>query len=1210
MIPTSPLLERHLLRLPTRLSIVVFAALCLFSLAPRTASAQASAGITGTVTDNSGAVIGGAQVTITDVATSVATKSVTTSSGTYAVRGLNPGRYSIAITAPGFKKAVQEQTIEVSTVATVDFALSLGEGNESIEVTSSQIALNTTQPELGSTIEPEVVAALPEEVSGRGRQIDALQFLAPGTTGSTFSHRVSGGVDFEEEIVYNGIPIPQSETEGYTTNYDPPYDMVQEFRVERTTFSAQYGLGQGALTYNMKSGGNSYHGNLFEINRNSFFDSVGFFNGPNFNSSNVKDAPPVDHENNYGFSADGPVRIPHLYDGRDKTFGHYSQEWYKQNSENLSQGTVPTAAEKTGDFSNYMGTDAAGNTIVVPIYDPLTGLQFPGNIIPQSRFSANASSLLQYIPNPDSPGTGIGGQTNNKNPERFVTPNIQHVWGFTVDQNLTAKQSLHYAQWRNTFHSEGPDNAPIVLYPNPLESFRYYPNIGSVFLLNYAYTITPKLVMTAGFGWIGEINNQFNINKFPPKGNYYGVLQEDIFPSMTFDGQHSTTSFGTGGSNSGSVNRKLGIAFVNNYLWNKGRNTFNIGWELRRSFQDDNEEQTEGGHFAFSQRETSVHNPADPNFASYGSSFASFLLGLPDEEDRSNSQEEKLRNWDVSPYVMDDIKLSPRLTANIGLRWDIQVPFTETDNLIVYFNQDKPGTDPAAVGPNGPIAGSATKFGSCTGCAGYDRADIHWGHFGPRFGLAYKVSNKMVVQGGFAIAFLNGGAYEYGTNKVAVNYGNLLTGQFHRASSSTYTSAPGSWDTNFIPATTPVPFSTGLGGGNQIDSFSRNDGYAPYSQQWNVNVQRELPYNILFTGAWVGNRVIHLPSQNNRIDQMDPAYDAQYGNVISACQAAQGHPGNSVLTDTFASVAQGGNGCAVPDGFTAPYSTFVNDFGGSSTVAQSLVPYPQYNYIFNNFEAKGTNYYQSMQLEFDKRFSNGLSFLAGYTLSRLMSNSNSGFSSFTSGGINKYNQKPEYTIDNNDEPQTLKISGTYELPIGPKKQFFNNHGITGQVLGGWQVGWILDYEAGTANGPGENGSPFPNGFERPNRNPSVGLSTANYSRVRDYFTKQGGTGPGPSMFNPAAFTPTTTQYVIGNAGRVYGGMRNSAFYNENLNARKHFYLGERFQAVLQVDYFNALNRTQFGGPDNNASDGTFSQDTSTGSGNSNRQGQVKLEITF
>ena len=186
---------------------------------------------------------------------------------------------------------------------------------------------------------------------------------------------------------------------------------------------------------------------------------------------------------------------------------------------------------------------------------------------------------------------------------------------------------------------------------------------------------------------------------------------------------------------------------------------------------------------------------------------------------------------------------------------------------------------------------------------------------------------------------------------------------------------------------------------------------------------------------------------------------------------------------------------------TQPSST---TSAASSSVAQSLVPYPQYNYIFNNFEGFGTTYYQSAQINLEKRFSSGLSFLAGYTLSRLMDNTNSGFSSFTSGGINKYNQKPEYTISNSDEPQTLKVSGTYELPIGPGKRFVNNHKL-GNIAGGWQIGWILDYEAGTpmsgcdSSSVCESGSPFPNGFNRPDRNPSVSLSTASYSRVRDYF---------------------------------------------------------------------------------------------------------------
>jgi hypothetical protein len=1208
---TNTIQERIRLRLanpvPWVAFALAFAVMGLMLLAPRAANAQASAGIAGTVTDTSGAVISDARVTITNEGTSVANHTVTGGAGTYSVRGLEPGKYSVAVDATGFKKAVQKGvTVEVSTNTAIDVTLNPGAANETVQVTADQIALNTTQPEIGSTIEPVVVEALPEEVSGRGRQIDQLQFLAPGTTGSTFSHRISGGVDFEQEIVYNGIPVPQSETEGYTTNYNPPFDMVQEYRVERSTFSAQYGLGSGAVTYQMKTGTNQFHGSAFEINRNSFFDSVGFFNGPAWNSNNTRNKPPVDHENNYGFSIAGPIRIPHLYDGRNKTFGHYSQEWYKQNSENTSTGTVPTAAEKTGDFSNFLGLDPATNAQgVIPIYDPTTGAQFVCNgvlnVICPGRISAISSTLIPYIPNPDSSGTGVGGQDNNKAYVPFISPNIQHVWGFTVDQTLTPTQSLHYAEWRNTYHSEGFDQAPIVVYPNPLESLRSYPNVGTAFLLNYTNSLSSHLVMTAGFGWIGEINNQFNINKFAPKSEYVGVLQEDILPSITFDGLHTTTSFGTGGSNSGSVNRKLGIAIVNNFLWTKGRHTFNIGWEMRHSLQDDNEEQTEGGHFAFSHHQTDIQNPNSPYFGTYGSSFASFLLGLPDEEDRSNSQEERLRNWDVSPYVQDDIKLSPKLTLNLGVRWDIQVPFTEENNLIVFFDPDKPGTDPAASN----IAGSATKFGNCTGCAGYSRADIHYTHIGPRFGFAYKLNNKTVAQGGFAIAFLNGGAYEYGTSKVAVNYGNLLTGQYHRASSNTYTSTPGSWDATPIPATVATPFSPGLGGGNQIDAFSKNDGYAPYTQQWNMNLQRELPYNMFITAAYIGSRIIHLPSQNNRIGQMNPSYDAQYGNVMSSC-----NPSTSVLADNFAPYDKTTNpsGCAAADGFALPYANFVSDFGTSASVAQALGPYPQYNYIFNNFEAKGTTFYNSAQIELEKRFTNGLSFLAGYTLSHQLDNASSGFSSFTSGGINKYNQKTEWAVSNSNEPQTLKVSGTYELPIGPGKKYVNNH-LLGNVVGGWQVGWILDYEDGTVNGPGESGSPFPNGFERPDRNSSVGLSTGSYNKVGKYFFA-GGKGAGPSMYNPLAFTATPTQYVIGTALRNYQGMTNAGLLMESLNARKHFYLGEHVQGILTVDYFNAFNRTQFNGPDNNVSDSTFTQDTSTGSQISNRQGQVKLQLQF
>jgi len=1169
------------------LSLSLFTTRCAFS--------QANAGITGTVTDSSGAVVSGASVDITNEGTSVVSKTETSSAGTYAVTGLNPGKYTVAIEASGFKKNVQNQvTVEVSTTATINVTLTPGATSESVEVTASGVALNTTQPQLGSTVEPIVVASLPNEVSGRGRQIDQLQFLAPGTTGSTFSHRISGGVDFEQEIVYNGIPAPQPETEGYTTNFNPPFEMVQEFRVERSTFSAQFGLGQGALTYQMASGTNSYHGDLFEINRNSYFDSVGFFNGKSWGGTG---RPPTDHENNYGFTVGGPIRIPHVYNGRDKTFGHYSQEWYKQNNESTAPNTVPTAIEKTGDFSDFVD-GKTGN--LIPIYDPTTAQQFTYNgrlnVIPPGRISPTSTTLLQYLPNPDRPGSGIGGLDTNKSFAPFINPHIQHVWGFTVDQNLNERQSIHYSQWRNTFSNFSFDGTPardFVIQPNPLNSMKYEPAKGSGYLLTYNNTFTPKLVMTAGVGWIGEINNQFNQTKYA-----FPAVANGVFPTnITFDGQHAPTNWGTDGAWFQSINRKLGIAIVNNWLWTRGRNTFNMGLEFRRSYQDDNEEQTAGGRFQFSQRTTSTPGA---NFGSYGSAFASFLLGIPDSANRSNSQELRLRNWDLSPYIQDDIKLTPKLTVNLGLRWYIQAPITENNNLIVFFNPDKPGTNPAADN----IPGSATKLGNCTGCTGYDRAaDIHYGHFGPRLGFAYQISNKTVVQGGVAIAFLNGGAYEYGTAKVAVNYGNLLVGSFTRnstgSSASSYgTSADHTWDTNVLPDPTPTAFNPGLGVGTQIDALSKKDGFAPYSQQWNINVQHELPWNTFVTAAWVGNRVIHLPSQLNKIDQLDPKFLAQYGPMTDPAT------GSSVLYSRIDSPA------VVALGVTPPYSNFVNDFGGSATLAQALVPYPQYSNIFNNFEGSGTTYYEGLQLQVEKRFTNGLSFLAGYTLSRLWDNTSSGFSSFTAGGVNKFNQKPEWGVSTSDEPQTLKASGTYELPIGPGKAHFNNHGLTGQLIGGWQVGWILDYEAGTAINVTENGTPFPNGNNRPDRNSSVKLSTASYSRARDFFV---GKISAAQMFDPKGFTTTPT-YVLGNATRTYSQLRNSPNYNEDANVRKHFYAGERFQAILQFDYFNLFNRTIFNNPDTNASDGTFgqvhTQGTNSQVGPSNRQGELSLRIEF
>ena len=523
--------------------------------------AQASSGVTGTVTDSTGAIVPNAQVTILNVATQVTQNASTSSAGSYTVTGLVPGRYTVTVSAPGFSTTVKNDVlVEVTTQATIDFSLNAG-SNETVEVSAPLIALNTTQPELGPTIEPTVVAALPVAIGGgRTRQIDQLQFLAPGTQGDTFSHQINGGINFETEILYNGIPVPQSETAGYTTNFNPPFELVNEFRVERSTFSARYGLAQGAVTYQTASGTNSLHGDAFYINRNEFFDARGFFNTTT----------PIDRENDYGFTVGGPVLFPHLYDGKDRTFFTFALDFGKSNQTNTNLGTVPTALEKTGNFSDFV--DNNGN--LIPIYDPTTGLQFPGNIIPSTRISPLSLSILPSLPDPDR-----GGLVNNKNFSPNAFPLVQHIWGFTVDHNLTKKQSLHYAEWRNTFSNTGFDNAPIVPTTNILQSAKSNPALGSVFLLNYVNAVTPNLVATAGVAWVGEINNQFNVKTGV---NFPGVVPNfrgAIFPNVTFDGTNAPTTWGTNSGWIQSINRKLGLAAVTNILYTKGRHTINIGGE-------------------------------------------------------------------------------------------------------------------------------------------------------------------------------------------------------------------------------------------------------------------------------------------------------------------------------------------------------------------------------------------------------------------------------------------------------------------------------------------------------------------------------------------------------------------------------------------------------------------------------------------------------
>ena len=1227
------------------------------------AQAQGLSGITGTITDQTGAVVPDAKVTVTNNATNVVHTALTTSQGAYFITDVNPGTYTVKVEKAGFETAVvQNVNVFVSQTATADAVLQTGSTATTVEVVAPTITLQTDEPNLGTVIQNTILEEVPTFIGGgRDRQIDSFLFVAPGVTGSSFSHRINGGIDFQNEVMFNGVVIAQAETQGFQTIYNPPYELVNEPDILTSNFSAKYGFAQGVASYKFKSGTNALHGDLFEINRNSYFDAAGVNPpGSGFNANNVfvKGAVPHDVENNFGFSVGGPVWIPKLYNGKNKTFFYTSWDWYRVNAPGTGNLTVPTQAMVGGDFSALCASgftaglcndrDSSGkvqNQIYVPqnftgaavpagCAAPAPGQPWAGDIIPTACFSKLSSGLLPQIPKPVFPTLN-----SNLPPQITVLPTKQANVGFAIDQTFGLTQNFHVAYWRNKWTNLGT-SVNSALFNNEFSGAQLNPNLGTGFILTYSKTFSSNLVMTAGFSWLGEINNQYNTVtgvSFP------GVADSFTLPYIAFNGNagqsFTPTPWGMHASSGPlygetfSINRKLGLGFDNNWLYIHGRHTFNFGLEIRRAYQDDHECQGCGGGFAFNAITTA--DPTNPK-GNTGAAFATFLLGDVDSAFRRFVAENRLRNLYFAPYIQDDIKLTPKLTVNLGLRWDIPRPFLESSDNATFFDATAPNAAAVSPATGQPLLGAASKLGSCPGCAGYRRADIHWKDFSPRIGLAYRLTNRTSLLAGYSVNFLDEGPYEFGNNKLSVDYGSLSAGQIVVSSNGNNVPAYGIWDNNPLGAPSLGAFSpTAFNATGPLFQFSKDPGPNAYIQMWSGGVQRELPGNMLLSVSYIGNRAVHLTSMLNPINQTNPKFLAQFcasGNPTDPnCPMSPNSP-NAAWTSGVSQAdlqAAGFQQATVTCGantnnpgatgtFFTPYANFLCDYGPKKGLSQALLPYPQFNPsesaggLANQFNMAGSSVYNALQTQVQKRWSNGLTFLVNYTLSKNMSNTDSGFSSFNFGALNGFDQKSEWSISQNDQKHVANLTGVYELPIGPGKRFLNQGGTAMKnVLGGWQLSGLLQYASGTpiqilAN----NNDVFLNGFNRANYNANVPLNV----NWNNYYK-------GLPIFNTAAFSDPG--FAEGNAPRNLSVLRNPGIANENLALAKHFYFGERVVFELRMEYSNILNRVQICGIDNNFNDGTksfgFVNPTGNGAGtaasnpcqnNSPRHGQIFLKVTF
>jgi Carboxypeptidase regulatory-like domain len=1284
-------------RVAVRHGLVAGLAVCLaVLLCPGEVRAQAVSRINGTVTDQAGGAIPDAKVTVTNVDTNVSQTIETTSAGTYLVIDLIPGTYDVKVEKAGFKTFVDKHVVVVGgATSTSNATLVPGTLAQTVEVIAPAVALQTEQPEIGTTINETLTEELPQLISGSNRQIDNFIFLAPGVTGSGFSHRINGGVDQQTEVMFNGVPEAFSETAGYTFWNQPPYDSIQDADILTGTFSAQYGLGQGVEQYRTKSGTNTIHGDGFFLYRDDkLLAAPGAYLDINPNNSGVLDQPNTNIQSDLGFSVGGPVYLPKLYEGRNKTFWFFSYDRYRQ-AFTPNVVTLPTPAELTGDFSGltnpitgkpipiYVPIAWASNPALIPAGCAIPGFaspqaaagqQFPGNKIPTSCFSTVSAGLLKQFPLPTPSNTAS--EVQNYTPTTSSL-NLQTDLSINIDHNLTSKQAIHGLYWRQFYPS--PNTGDWV--NSPLSDENITTILGRGVNIVYSNAISSHVVLTGGFLYVYQGNDflpphllSSPIAPVPPSG----LAQPLTFPSINFNGGGwEPQGWGPGNGLSSTKNHKTGLSWMGNLLWQKGRHTMNIGVDIRKTHQDDFECGGSSGQPGCSGVLNFTSDiTADPNEqadicgsttgcvsspgTNTGNGFASFLLGDVTSGGRGGAGNTNLRNSYVAPYFQDDVQIKPRLKVNWGVRWDLAFPFTNqfSTNQLTYF--DPTATNGGEINPatGKPLLGAMAELGTCAACSGWSTQNMDWHHFSPRAGFTYQLNPKTVLLGGVSFYWLDTGSFEYGVNKVAVNYGNNLNGVVSIGQPGPQIPGFGQWDTNQLPPLPAVGFSpnffngTSITGGAQVHELPRQVNQA-YDEQFVLGIQRELPWNMFLSVSGVHTHDLHLPATLESAQQSLP-----YSFVQSVCPQGPSvtTTNDCILADAWTCTAQTLNAMGQPTGpcpapgsaqgflathgfgqFTyptgtcgnpggpvtlyTPYDNFCQEQGTGQPLFVTQLPFPQMPFVTNNFDTSGADKYNALQVSFQKRTGSGLTFLVSYTLSRYLTDTDSGFSTFNFRGINPLNPNAEWSVGNNDQTHVLTLAGVYELPIGPGKKFLNKGGIVNKnLLGGWKVSMVDWYESGTPLTTYSCADQFDcdpligNIFigNRPNRvsGQGFGINWSNYYK-------------GLPVINTGAFS-FPGAWTIGNGAPLYNNLRAPPYLDEDMSLSKRLFFGERFSGDLTIQFYNVLNRMLLNnGPANGAGlncwhnnltgsgFGTaFNSPTTPCQGNSPRTGQFQFRVYF
>ncbi len=943
-------------------SMLRLALLAVISLSLAYAQASFTGTILGTVTDPTRAAVSGAAVAVTNLGTNEVSRVKTDEAGNYLVPNLKPGEYSVTAEFPGFKKFVRDRIpLQIDQRARVDASLTLGTTSEVVEVTGAAPVLQTETGSVGQVVDNRKIVGLPLNGRGAFGLIGLVPGVADGAASGTSgaSARINGGRNRLNEIQLDGITAVN--VKGGNVSYTPMVDALEEFKIVTNSFSAEYGrTGGGVILATIKSGSNAYHGTVFEFLRNDALNARNFF-APRGQRK------PVLRQNQFGAAAGGPIR-------RDKTFFFTDWQGTRVRTAAVRTSSVPTPQMRSGNLAGFN-----------PIYDPATtrveGNQvlrdpIPNNIIPAARFDPAAAKIMAFYPEPNGPG--------NANNYVLAGPGKRgdDQGDIRVDHNLTGAVRL---MGRYSLSMTDDIPSPTFLTPgNPTN----YPSEGRQqnAAFSYLHALRANLIHEVRLGF----NRVYSQGISPTAGENYpqqlGVpgVPQDNFPRINITG---FTSIGNDRSRP-ALARVTAYQLVDNLTVIHGRHYLKFGFDFRRSYSNNFNPTNASGEFSFGPLQTGISTNNRT-----GDAFASFLFGQGSGFQLLPGVSTYLSFPSYDVYVQDDFKVSQSLTLNFGLRYEPAFHFVEKYDRITHFNPQRRLLDFAGQ------SGNPRHF--------YTN---DWNNVGPRFGLAYRLTDTTILRLGYGMYFSSA--------PVASNPGTPLEAPFPYARSFALT-APA------FPSLPLFTLSRFPGGASDFDTTGRTAGEnvhfdrnsrAPYMQGWNFSIQRELRRNLALDLAYAGTKGTKLYTPGSNLNQLRPE---QLG----------------------------------------PPSQF-----GGLTSAQRR-PFPEFqNIAYNTFGV--SSIYHSLQTKLEQRYSSGLSYLLSYTWSKSIDNGSGLFpgdnpsvsSSFRLQNL--YDMRGERAISADDQAHRFVASYTYDLPWGPGRAWLNSKSIWAKAFGSWEVGGIALLRSG------------------------------------------------------------------------------------------------------------------------------------------------------